>query len=65
MFFKQTKKNYVYPYKPQFYYIKERFKGVKILQACFRNAVYISHRCVNAMYVFQFSIVLGRVNTSG
>ena len=24
-------KNNVYPYKPQFYYIKEGFKGVKII----------------------------------
>ena len=29
LFFK-NKKNNVYPYKPQFYYIKVGFKGVKI-----------------------------------
>ena len=30
-------KNNVYPCKPQFYYIKVGFKGVKIIQACFRD----------------------------
>ena len=32
-FFWQNKKNNVYPCKPQFYYIKVGFKGVKIIQA--------------------------------
>ena len=31
-------KNNVYPCKPQFYYIKVGFKGVKIIWACFRDA---------------------------
>ena len=30
-------KNNVYPCKPQFYYIKVGFKGVKIIQVCFRD----------------------------
>ena len=38
MFLSRNKRNNVYPYKPQFYYIKVRFKGVKIIQACFRDA---------------------------
>ena len=29
--FKQNKKNNVYPCKPQFYYIKMGFNGVKII----------------------------------
>ena len=29
--FEQNKKNNVYPYKPQFYYIKVGFKGVNII----------------------------------
>ena len=33
----RNKKNNVYPYKPQFYYIKVGFKGVKIIQARFRD----------------------------
>ena len=31
MFFEQNKKNNAYPCKPQFYYIKVGFKGVKII----------------------------------
>ena len=31
MFLSRNKKNNVYPCKPQFYYIKLRFKGVKII----------------------------------
>ena len=30
MFLSRNKKNNVYPFKPQFYYIKVGFKGVKI-----------------------------------
>ena len=37
MFLSGNKKNNVYPYKPQFYYIKVGFKGVKIIKACFRD----------------------------
>ena len=31
MFLNRNKKNYVYPCKPQFYYIKVGLKGVKII----------------------------------
>ena len=31
MFLSRNKKNNVYPYQPQFYYIKVGFKGVKII----------------------------------
>ena len=31
MFLNRNNKNNVYPYKPQFYYIKVGFKGVKII----------------------------------
>ena len=37
MFLSRNKKNNVYPCKPQFYYIKVGVKGVKIIQACFRD----------------------------
>ena len=37
MFLSSNKKHIVYPYKPHFYYIKVGFKGVKIIEACFRN----------------------------
>ena len=36
MFLSKNKKHNVYPCKPQFYYIKVGFKGVKIILACFR-----------------------------
>ena len=51
------KKNNVYPCKPQFYYIKVEFKGVKIIWACFRNAaiptlylLYMSHAMVKGAF---------------
>ena len=37
MFLSRNKKNNVYPCKPQFYYVKVGFKGVKIIKACFRD----------------------------
>ena len=39
MFSRRNKKNNVYPCKPQFYYIKEGFKGVKITLVCFRDVI--------------------------
>ena len=39
MFLSRNKKNNVYSCKPQFYYIKVGLKGVKIILACFRNAI--------------------------
>ena len=43
--FLSRKKNNVYPCKPQFYYIKVRFKGVKIIYVCFRD---VTSTCNNA-----------------
>ena len=37
MFLSRNMKNIVYPCKPQFYYIKVRFRGVKIIYVCFHN----------------------------
>ena len=37
MFLSGKKKNDIYPCKPQFYYIKVGFAGVKIISACFRD----------------------------
>ena len=37
MYLSKNKKNNVYPCKPQFYYIKMGFKGIKIVLACFRD----------------------------
>ena len=41
MFLSRNKKNNVYPYKPQFYYIKVGFKGVRIIEACFHDEEYV------------------------
>ena len=37
MFLSRNKKNNVYPCKPQFYYKKIGFKGVKTIKACFHD----------------------------
>ena len=37
MILSRNKKNNVYSCKPQFYYIKVGFNGVRIIQACFRD----------------------------
>ena len=39
MFLSRNKKNNVYPCKPQFYYKKVGFKGVKIIYVCFRDVL--------------------------
>ena len=39
MFLSRNKKNNVYPFKPQFYYRKVGFKGVKAIYACFRDGI--------------------------
>ena len=46
MFLSRNKKNNVYPCKPQFYYIKVEFKGVKIILVCFRDVDF------NSSYTF-------------
>ena len=40
MFLSKNKKINVYPCKPQFYYIKVGFKGVNIIQVCFRDGLF-------------------------
>ena len=37
MYFIRNANINVYPCKPQFYYIKVEFRGVKTIQACFRD----------------------------
>ena len=41
MFMIRNKKNNVYPWKPKLYYIKVGYKGVKLIWACFRDAIQI------------------------
>ena len=59
MFLSRNKKNNAYPCKPQFYYIKVGFKGVKIIQACFRNETHWSQR--NYKYNLYYGEVRGDV----
>ena len=40
MFWSKNKKKYVYPCKPQFYYIKVGCKGVYITWTCFHDEMY-------------------------
>ena len=42
MFLSRNKKNNVYPCKPQFYYIKVGFKGVKIILVCFCDDIFLN-----------------------
>ena len=42
MFLSRNKKVDVYPCKPKFYYIKVGFKGVKTIQACFRDGLHLT-----------------------
>ena len=50
------------PVEPQFYYITAGFKGVKIIQACFRDEVFLlPHLCrvdpsTTALWIILFSI---------
>ena len=40
IFLNRNTRNNVYPCKPQFYYIKVGFKGVKIIKACFHDILW-------------------------
>ena len=61
MFLSRNKKNNVYPCKPQFYYIKVGFEGVKIVQAYFRDDVDVclfelrTVQVQNALYLIRLS----------
>ena len=53
MFLSRNKKNNVYPYKPQFYYIKLGFKGVKIIWVCFRDVLLFFQENIGCGYSFE------------
>ena len=53
-------KNNVYSYKPQFYYIKVGFKGVKIMKACSRDVLLMKTQRIyfygkKKTFLFSFS----------
>ena len=47
----RNKKNNVYPCKPQFYYIKVGFKGVKIIKVCFHD-VFVGFKKRSNIFIF-------------
>ena len=50
MFLSRNKKHNVYPCKPQFYYIKVGFKGVKIIEVCFYDGLNLSKSTINTYH---------------
>ena len=60
MFLSRNKKTNVYPCKPQFYYIKVGFKGVKIILVCFRDVhLVLSARLFCVYYnVIRHSLII-------
>ena len=55
MFLSRNKKNNVYPYKPQFYYIKVGFTGVKIYRRVFVMILSFTRHLLGVhAYVFYF-----------
>ena len=56
-FSSRTKKNNVYSCKPQFYYIKVGFEGVKMLYVCFRDVIL----CILHMFEGTFSLKVAHV----
>ena len=61
MFLSRNKKNNVNPCKPQFYYIKVGFKGVKIIKVCFRDEIslHIHEIHVNFSISYMSFYILG------
>ena len=60
MFFKQIKKNNVYPCKPKFYYIKVGSKGFKIIWAYSRD---VNPKWAH-MSVGRISPLVARISTA-
>ena len=57
IFLSRNKKNNVYPCKPQLYYIKVGFKGVKIIEAWFRDGLLVnclSHAVLTSTHKLTF-----------
>ena len=54
MFLSRNKKNNVYPCKPQFYYVKVGFKGVKIIWVCFRDESWFkNYKCLKICLIIK------------
>ena len=62
MFLSRNKKNNVHPCKPQFYYIKVRFKGVKFIQVCFRDDLMKVQLFTDLLMCLMPRFVDGKIN---
>ena len=62
MFMSRQKKNNIYPCKPQFYYIKVGFEGVKFIWACFRDAKLNSKKNETSNAMFDMYVYLMFIN---
>ena len=60
-FLSRNNKNNVHPFKPQFYYIKVGFKGVKIIQVCSRDVYVPQHK----FYLEKRKLLCGYLLLSG
>ena len=62
MFWSKNKKKNVYPYKPQFYYIKVGCKGVFVTRTCFRDASHFHYSAHTVPYkaMAQLTSMVGR-----
>ena len=60
-FFSRNKKNNIYPCKPQFYYIKVGFKGVKIVKACFRDGSTYNFILVSSQNIYMYVLIFVRI----
>ena len=59
MFWSKNKKKYVYPCKPQFYYMKVGCKGVLVTRTCFRDVgSAFSHSMASCDTMLQYDTVL-------
>ena len=58
-------KNNVYPCKPQFYYIKVGFKGIKIILACFRDDMSEDTFSNVAVQIFYAILKINRNSNGG
>ena len=62
-FLSRNKKNNIYPYKSQFFYIKVGFKRVRIIKACFRDEFSTFHaKCLQTdnLHKILKSFLLGK-----
>ena len=55
--FQSKNKNNVYPCKPQFYYIKVGFKGIKIMLTCFHDVFGLFHVYCHGLFALSLGVI--------